>query len=245
MFISLKNLIGYSVMTPEGDAGKIEDIFFDDISWSVRYYRVKAGNIIHKERFLISPSDIQEHPDWENRSIYIKNEAEKINKSPDEGDDMLPGRETEEKIAKYYNWPVYWTGLTYGSPVIPALFNDTQEEKDTEKEKTSKLRSLKDFLKYDVEALDGELGSVYDVIIDDQNAKIMYFAVDTHKILPGKRVLITTTWAKETDWINGKLVTTLTKEEIKNSPEYDPSQPVNREYEEVLFDYYGRPRYWK
>jgi len=34
------------------------------------------------------------------------------------------------------------------------------------------------------------------------------------------------------------------REEIKNSPEFDPAAPVNREYEEVLHDYYGRPKYW-
>jgi len=36
----------------------------------------------------------------------------------------------------------------------------------------------------------------------------------------------------------------LTKEQIENSPVYDPSAPVNRDYEERLYDYYGRPKYW-
>jgi hypothetical protein len=36
----------------------------------------------------------------------------------------------------------------------------------------------------------------------------------------------------------------LTKEEIKGSPEFDARKPVNREYEAVLYDYYGRPGYW-
>ena len=36
----------------------------------------------------------------------------------------------------------------------------------------------------------------------------------------------------------------LKKETIENSPEYDPESPVNRDYEKVLYDYYGRPRYW-
>ncbi|MFP4466452.1 MAG: PRC-barrel domain-containing protein [Candidatus Goldiibacteriota bacterium] len=252
--MSLKNLIGYSVITPDGDAGKIEDIFFDDLTWSVRYYRVKGGSLVNKERFLISPKDIQEHPDWTNRSVYIRNKAEKINKSPDAGEEKLPSKEVEQKIAEYYDWPVYWTGLTYGSPIIPPLFNEEKEIADeSEKEKTAKekkatepeLRSLKELLEYAVEAVDGELGTVDDVIMEDEDQKIMYFAVDTHKILPGKKVLITTTWAEAADWRNEKLVTMLTKEEIKNSPKYEPGQPVNREYEEVLFDYYGRPRYWE
>ena len=34
----------------------------------------------------------------------------------------------------------------------------------------------------------------------------------------------------------------LTREKIKDSPEYDPSAPVNREFEERIYDYVGRPR---
>ena len=31
------------------------------------------------------------------------------------------------------------------------------------------------------------------------------------------------------------------KKKIKESPEFDPSTPVNSEYEKILYDYYGRP----
>jgi stress response protein YsnF len=32
----------------------------------------------------------------------------------------------------------------------------------------------------------------------------------------------------------------LTKETIKNAPEYNPALPVNEEYENVMRDFYGR-----
>jgi hypothetical protein len=34
------------------------------------------------------------------------------------------------------------------------------------------------------------------------------------------------------------------REMVENSPEFDPSATVNREYELRLYDYYGRPKYW-
>jgi len=34
-------------------------------------------------------------------------------------------------------------------------------------------------------------------------------------------------------------------EDVKESPVYDPAEPVNREYEILWYDYYGRPVYWK
>jgi hypothetical protein len=30
--------------------------------------------------------------------------------------------------------------------------------------------------------------------------------------------------------------------QIKDSPPFDPTQPVNAEYERRLYDFYGRPR---
>ena len=36
----------------------------------------------------------------------------------------------------------------------------------------------------------------------------------------------------------------VTREQIKKSPEYDPSGPVERDYETRLHDHYGRPSYW-
>jgi stress response protein YsnF len=36
----------------------------------------------------------------------------------------------------------------------------------------------------------------------------------------------------------------LTKEAVKNSPEYDPSMTIDRQYESRLCDHYERPQYW-
>jgi hypothetical protein len=37
---------------------------------------------------------------------------------------------------------------------------------------------------------------------------------------------------------------TLTRAQIKTSPEYEPARPVERAYETRLYDHYGHPRYW-
>jgi hypothetical protein len=36
----------------------------------------------------------------------------------------------------------------------------------------------------------------------------------------------------------------MTSKELKDGPQYDPWR-VNRQYEERLYDYYGRPKYWE
>jgi hypothetical protein len=46
-------------------------------------------------------------------------------------------------------------------------------------------------------------------------------------------------------WKDQTVSVWLTREEIKGSPPYDPAAPINRKTEEFLYDYYGRPAYWK
>jgi hypothetical protein len=68
--------------------------------------------------------------------------------------------------------------------------------------------------------------------------------IDTRNWLPGRKVLVAPAWAEQVSWVERKVHVELGRETIKNSPEFDPSMPVNREYEARLYDFYGRPYYW-
>jgi hypothetical protein len=82
-------------------------------------------------------------------------------------------------------------------------------------------------------------------ILDDENWSIMYLVVDTHNWLPGKKVLVALAWVEAVNWPEEQVQIDLERETIENSPEYDPEDPINRETETVLYDYYGRPVYWR
>ena len=70
-----------------------------------------------------------------------------------------------------------------------------------------------------------------------------YIVVDTKNWLPGKKVLVPPAWIESADWLQKTVTVDLTKGQVERSPEYDPTSPVNREYEHQLYDFYGRPRY--
>lgn len=106
------------------------------------------------------------------------------------------------------------------------------------------LRSSDEVKGYRIHASDGEIGHVEDFILEDEEWRIRYLVVDTGKWLPGKKVLVAPMWIKDILWADSMVVVNLTKEEIENSPPYSPELPINRDYEEVLYDYYGRPKYW-
>jgi hypothetical protein len=65
--------------------------------------------------------------------------------------------------------------------------------------------------------------------------------VDTRNWLPGKKVLLSPRWINRVKWADSSVHFDLTRESIKNSPEFDPAKTVYRDYEADLCDHYGRP----
>ena len=60
----------------------------------------------------------------------------------------------------------------------------------------------------------------------------------------GKKVLVAVTWVEGVDWAESLVHVDLLRDQVKDSPEFDATAPVNRRYESRLYDYCGRPTYW-
>jgi hypothetical protein len=108
----------------------------------------------------------------------------------------------------------------------------------------SHLRSTKEVTGYHIEATDGEIGHLEDFIIDHHTWAIQYIEVDTRNWWPGKKVLISPHWIERVSWADSKVSVDLSREAIKNGPEYTDSMSVTREYEHKLWDHYQRSAYW-
>jgi hypothetical protein len=115
-----------------------------------------------------------------------------------------------------------------------------------EPEEETHLRSVKEVTGYQILATDGDIGHVEDFIVEDKLWLLQYLVVDTRNFLPGgRKVLVAPAWVNSVDWVGRSVSVDLSVDAVKNSPEYDPSEPVNRAYETRLYDYHGRPHYWK
>jgi hypothetical protein len=108
----------------------------------------------------------------------------------------------------------------------------------------SHLRSTTEVKGYHIEATDGEIGHVEDFIVDDETWAIRYLEVDTRNWWPGKKVLVSPRWIDNVSWPDSKVYVALSRETIKNGPEWIESVPVTREYEGKLYSHYSQPPYW-
>jgi hypothetical protein len=160
-------------------------------------------------------------------------------------------------LSDYYGYPYYWGGpylwgpIAYPiAPIASKQQNDSpptmQKELHAAKQQQDDLhlRSTAEVSNYYIEAHDGDIGHVEDFLIDDETWTIRYLVIDTRNWLPGKKVVVSPKWIQSVSWSDSKVRVDLSRDAIKNAPEYRGSASLNRDYEKQLHDHHRRPEYW-
>lgn len=106
------------------------------------------------------------------------------------------------------------------------------------------LRNLKDLADYTISATDGAIGHVKDFYFEDDIWVVRYLVVDTGTWLSSRKVLITPIAVHHSDWEARTLGVSITKEQVRDSPDFDSDKPVSRQNEAQYLSYYGYPTYW-
>jgi len=249
---NVNQLAGFSVLATDGKLGHVEEFYFDDEAWGLRYVIVNVGNWHLRRNVLISPVSL-EQPDWAARIFPVKLTRDQIRNSPDIDTDKPVYRQHEERLHAHYAWPVYWpqnqcVGEGYGfMPAVPVLNANSaipKDEGNSYSDESSKrdphLRSTRRVTGYTVQANDGEIGHVNDFILNDETWKISYLVIDIEKWLPGRKILVAPKWIERVSWSASKVFLYAPMEFVRNSPVYDPSGSVSDEYDNKLRDYYGK-----
>jgi len=245
MLRSAHHLLGYHCQATDGELGKVKDMLIDDLTWSVRYFVVNAGNWLVGRKVLLSPVSLGT-PNWMAQTLPVRLTKQQVEDSPPLEYDQPVSRQLEHSVATYYGWPIYWGGPATATMAIPVMQEEAlrREAHSVDEEGDAHLRSLKEIIGYHLLARDGEIGHIDDLIVSDAEWTTRYVVVDTRNWLPGRKVLVAPHWFVGIDWSARSVAVDLDKERIKNSPPYEPEAPVNRGYEERLYDFYGRPAYW-
>ena len=245
MLIQANTLKGYKLACLDGEIGKVEEFYFDDRHWTIRHLVAETGNWLLGRRVLISPYALVA-ANREEHHIAINLTKKQIEDSPLLGSDKPVSRQFETAYYGFYQWPAYWGGPNvWGSyPYIERDPKKWREPTPNEKGWDPYLRSTHEVSGHYVHASDGEMGHVEDFIIDDETWAIRYLIVDTQNWWPGKKVLVSPQWIDRVSWSESKVFVNLSRETIKNSPEYTDESSVTRDYETRLHRHCNFHGYW-
>ena len=239
MLRKTSDLMNFTVRAHDGDVGKVDDFYFDDNQWTLRYFVVNTGPWLFGRKVLISPQAF-EPPLWSDRTIPVDLNQEQVEKSPDIDLDQPVSRQQETTLRNYYRWPAYWGAapvyfsrptVAAMAPLIAPTVEETGQPQDEPAEHSNDvtsepgdphLRSVAEVTGYAIHTTDGIIGHVDDFFVDEHDWRIHLLVVDTRNWLPGKKVLISPDRIERVSWDEKAVHVSVDKDRVHNSPEYDP-----------------------
>lgn len=231
---------GAAVRGLDGDLGTLDDFFFEEACWGVRYLVVDCGSWLSGRRIPISPMAVR--GTWYRAEIHLGLTQAQVRNSPDVLNALTAlNRVQESTVLSYYGHPDYWDGAgVWGAFNTPAELAGAGQERHERAERTARqetsrarsenlaavavdnrLRSTTESTGYHVRAVDGEIGHVDDFLIEEDSWRIRYLVVDTSNWLGGKWVIVSTSAVHRVDIEQEVLSVGVTRDSIRNSPSFD------------------------
>ncbi len=218
MLRSLKNIGEFGLQAKDGEIGAVQEFYFDDRQWMIRYMVFKA-HLLSGMRVLVTPK-VLEKPNWEHKLVKANLTKAQIERSPEVDIHKPASRQDEEKLVKYYGWESYWS------------------------DSDSHLQSSKDLMGYEVQGKGGAIGKIVDFIFDDNDWRLRYMIVDTGDWLPSRQVPLSIDWINLVVTDKHVVNVGIAKSDVAQAPVYDSRVIPTREFESKLYRYYQKPEYW-
>lgn len=223
----VNHLRGQPVMARDGSVGTIEDAYFDDQDWTVRFVVVDTGEWLPGRKVLLPPDALHVDEDGVT-AAGLSREDVRTAPSQDQADTV--SSLCDEALATRYGASSYWaaTGVVGmgAMPVLPAeamLMQQGQAASEgnssdlQERARHTHLRSSREVIGYHIKATDGDIGHVEDLVLDDW--KVSDIVVDTRNWLPGKKVLVSPSAVEDISWGAGSVALRMDKDAVRHSPQ--------------------------
>ena len=244
------HLKNFAIRAADGELGTVDEFYFDDETWAIRYLIVDTGGWLGGRKVLISPISII-RMDWQTRQLDVTLTKSQVENSPPIDTRKPVSRQHESTYLGYYGYGNYWGGSDMwgqsfipGNLAIPPMSFPRTADQIRRESTDSHLRSSEAVTGYHIDASDGEIGHVNGFVMDDEAWAIRYIEVATRNWWPGKKVLVSPAWMERVSWETSKFYLGLSRDAIQNAPAYDEAMPITREYENRLYFHFGRPPYW-
>jgi sporulation protein YlmC with PRC-barrel domain len=266
MLHKVSDLKGKKIHCTDEEFGTVRDTYIDIDTWTLRYIVVDTGGMMSGRQVIVSPRSVKSIS--AEGDVYVTLSRSQLEDAPTLEDNLAPSRAFEQTYFDYIGSPYYWNGPflwgAYPSPMDVEAVNvqpappvrdaadrvATDRDHGKDYEEISRLESggeprmysTKEVDGYHLRATDGEIGHVDDFVMDDQTWQVRYFIADTSNWWFGHKVLIDTAYVNAIDLHDRKVDIELTAEQIKDSPDFDDSKPIESHYADALDQHYRKER---
>ena len=251
MLTEISKLIGYKIEASDGPIGSVNDVLFDDASWTIRWLVVDTGTWL-PGRLVLLPASVLGQPNSVDRSFPVRLTRAAVKDSPDTDSHRPVSRQFETSLYDYYGWTPYWGagyfmggyGVMGGMVPMGAGSNEIRDQneefaREAEASDGPHLRSANAVTGDHLQATDGEIGHLSGILFNEADWSIRFLIVDTSNWWLGKRVLISPRSATYINWTERLINLDVSRDKVKASPGYDEDQAIDRAYEDRMAAHYG------
>ena len=179
MQAELNELLLFRVNAQKGALGQVTDVYFDDVSWRVRYLAVtsEAGQSGLRQ-FLLTPEVIGSVERHRGLITLVSRQAA-IYSRPVVATARNISRQEEGRVRAFYGLPNYWP-----NPATPGTDARAPEAVHTH------LHRLGEVLGYRVFVGQDDIGGLLNLAMDDGTWEIQNLEVDASAWLPAGRIWV-------------------------------------------------------
>ena len=113
MLTNTKEIKGLEIRATDGRLGTVDQFYFDDDTWMIRYLTVETGGWLGGRQVLISPFSVID-TNWRVGGLVVSLTKQQVEGSPDIDTDRPVSRQHEAAYLGYFG---YWTPCITGLAV--------------------------------------------------------------------------------------------------------------------------------
>jgi len=196
LFYSTKDLLKYKIEGEEGIIGDVSGFLFDITNWKLKFLRGKHGYWLFTSEFVI-PLERLGIPDNDNQIIPTDVIGKEVEHLPSTNWLRVELGKIFESVIVYWRIGRFKrTFIKRLPPAIDAIYSHHKEKPSLpQKEHTvyPQLRSLTEFDGYHVDAKDGRVGEIEDLILDS-DSWIIRFVIASN---PENKIMLPSEWINQ------------------------------------------------
>lgn len=223
MLQNTRDLYANEIFAKDGDVGTLEDFFFDEKTWLIRYVVADTGAWLPGRTVLLCAHFLGEI-DTGRKRLGVNLVREQIQNSPPVDSRIAVTRQYEAEYYHYYGLPAYWSsastsesgaaqggGLQSAGGIAMPFWRHRSAD--------SRLRSARVAAGFQIEALDGAVGRVSGLFLDDRSWSIPALVADAGNWYSGKQILISAYNVDRMNFGESTVYVNLHRADIQNTHE--------------------------
>jgi hypothetical protein len=224
MLQNIKDLYGSKLAAADGAIGHVKDFYFDDKTWVIRYVVADTGSWLTGRLVLLSPHAFGQVDRSEN-TLHVKLHKQQIQDSPSIDSHQPISRQYEVAYYNYYGWPAYWNGsAVWGLGDYPVVLPPSKAQMEAHLHPDPKdrhLQSTRAITDYAIQAVDGPIGHLSGLKMDDRSWAIRDLVVEAGHWYSGKEILIAPAKVERISYEESTIFVNLTKADIQRTAEHE------------------------